>query len=99
MINLKKNPVVSMKDARSYDLKPSDSHVSFWGKAVVIEAGNIRMLRSYRTIVAYIDGSGKFHRTWEGWSATTGRHIKAFGGPRKAEWVKMPVEAEPEFTF
>ena len=77
------------------ELRPKDGHKYFWGKAHVITAGNITMLKSYDTIVAYIDEKGKFHRTWEGWSATTGRHVRAFGGPGKAEWEKLPVEPVP----
>lgn len=78
-----------------YDLAPKDGRKSFYGKAVVWLKDGKQILRSYETVVAYIDKNGKFHRTWEGWSATTGRHIAAFGGPGKAEWCKLPVEKAP----
>ena len=80
-----------------YELKPTDSHKSFYGKATVIAADGLRLLRSYSTIVAYFDENGVFHRTWNGWSATTGRHVAAFGGPGKAEWSKLPVEPVPSY--
>ena len=89
-----------------YELKPEqEKRKSFYGKATVIEAGKKTMLRSYQTIVCYFDKKGVFHRTWEGWSATTGRHIHEFAlntgnmphGIGKAEWDKLPVEPVPNF--
>ena len=82
-----------------YDLTPNDGHKSFYGRAKVIEAGENKLLRSYETIVAYLDKTKKLHRTWEGWSATTARHVDAFAGRgiRKAEWEKMPVEPVPNY--
>ena len=62
---------------------------------VFFEKNGKRMLRSYETVVAFFDKNGKLHRTWGGWSATTGRHIYAFTGKHKAEWEKLPVELEP----
>lgn len=49
----------------------------FTGNARVIVIGNMRVLQSYRTIVAY-ELFGKIHRTWDGWSASTARHIGMF---------------------
>jgi len=77
------------------ELYPADSHKSFYGKALVITANGKEVLQSYNTIVAYRDEKGEVHRTWGGWSATTGRHIYAFCGKHKAEWGKLPVEPEP----
>lgn len=82
-----------MTDVR--ELHPVDCRKSFYGKALEIIAGNITMLKSYDTVVAYIDENRKVHRTWGGWSATTGRHIYAFCGKHKAEWDKLPVEPVP----
>ena len=82
-------------------LEPYDSHVSFYGKAKVITSsiGNttLQYLQSYETIVAVFDGK-ELIRLWDGWSATTGRHIASFcrycGIPSigKREWDKMEVE-------
>ena len=89
----------------TYELKPNNSRKSFYGKAHVIEAGPLRLLKSYETVVAYRDKRGKLRRTWWGWSATTARHVDAFAvtvcnrprGIGKAEWEKMPVEPVPQF--
>ena len=80
-----------------YELIPNDGHKSFYGKAVVICTGSCRILISYRTAVAYFDAAENFHRLWPGWSATTGRHVRAFGGPGKAEWDRLPCEPAPAF--
>lgn len=77
------------------ELCPVDGRKSFYGKAMIFEKNGKRMLRSYETVVAFFDKNGKLHRTWGGWTATTGRHIYAFTGKHKAEWEKLPVEPEP----
>lgn len=78
-----------------------DGRKSFYGKAYVLEDGwGNAFLRSYDTIVCYIDPSGYFHRLWDGWSVTTQRHVDSFiteyNLPHKhrgkAAWMKMPVE-------
>lgn len=79
------------------ELYPKDGRKPFYGKALVIEKNGRELLRSYDTIVAYRDRKGKFHRTWGGWSATTGRHIYAFTGKHKAEWDKLPSNPNPRF--
>ena len=79
------------------ELAPNDSHKSFYGKARVYHADDgHRFLMSYQTVVAYIDPAGGFHRTWGGWSATTGRHLRAFSPDYKgaAAWRDMPVESK-----
>ena len=51
---------------------------SFYGKAKIIEYenGDVELL-SYNTIVCRIH-NGSFQRVWNGYSATTMRHINAF---------------------
>ena len=72
------------------ELTPCDSHKSFYGKAEVIVLKNgTRLLRSFSTIVAGITKTGKCFRSWCGWSATTGRHIKSFMGMNKKEWESL----------
>lgn len=41
-----------------------DSRKSFYGKAEVITTDNGKYLRSYNTIVCYLDDFGIFHKTW-----------------------------------
>lgn len=76
---------------KSYELTPNDSHKSFYGKArvFVLEDGT-EILRSYQTDVLARDPDGTLRRLWDGWSATTGRHIKAFAGINKAEYCALP---------
>lgn len=53
------------------------------------------------TTVCKIDKSGEFVRMWEGYSATTMRHINAFiemfgiSGGGKKWWDALPVEEKP----
>ena len=82
---------------REYDLRPTHSRKSFYGKAVVIEKDNGDIeLRSYNTIVARIR-NGVFERLWSGYSATTMRHINSFidtygiNGGGKAWWDSLEV--------
>lgn len=51
---------------------------SFYGKAKIIEYenGDVELL-SYNTVVCRIH-NGSFQRVWNGYSATTMRHINAF---------------------
>lgn len=88
----------------AFNLQPNDSHKSFYGKAVVLEVGNGTVfLRSYSTIVASIDRNKKVTSHWNGHSATTARHIRAFldyyGLPVmcKKEWEE--VEYSSDFRF
>lgn len=83
-------------DIRYHELRPNTSHKSFYGKALVAEvmAEKTAYLRSYQTRVAAIDWENKrFKRTWDGYSATTMRHVNAFleayglaGGGKKWWW-------------
>lgn len=81
------------KVAVIFDLRPQNGGKSFYGKAKVIELlDGTRVLLSYETPVAYKTPSGKFHRLWDSWTPTTGRHLEAFGIPNKAAWDALPVE-------
>lgn len=75
---------------KKYYLIPNDSHKSFYGKAIVIEKDNgEKELISYATTVMKQTKTGEYIRLWDGWTATTGRHIKAFSGLNKAEYFKL----------
>ena len=76
----------------TYELIPSDGRKSFYGKAhVVVHDDGSEDLYSYGTLVMSNRG-GKLHRRWGGWTATTGRHVKAFCGMSKSEYLALPVE-------
>lgn len=51
---------------------------SFGGKALIIQDGNLTLLRSYETIVAQYDADTKKLTVNGFYSPTTTRHIKAF---------------------
>ena len=76
----------------------SDLHKSFYGKAWVLEdeCGN-KLLKSYDTIVCSIDPDGGFTRLWDGFSATTMKHVNEFnsqfgdGSRGKAWWSSCEV--------
>lgn len=74
-----------------YELIPNDSHKSFYGKAFVErDANGAETLYSYGTRIIERDVNGNLWRVWSGWSATTGRHVKAFCGLNKAAFVSLP---------
>ena len=77
-----------------YEIKPIDTHKSFYGLAKVYKTHSRVYLVSYGLRVAYLDKEGNLHRLWDGWSATTARHIVSFIGHSlsKKEWLSMPVE-------
>lgn len=54
-----------------------DSRKSFYGKATVEVMEDKVTLYSYNTGIVEIDGE-RVKALWEGWSMTTGRHIKEF---------------------
>ena len=76
---------------RQYELIPIDGRKSFYGKAWVdISKCGTETLYSYGTpIVKRIAKTGRLVRLWNGWTATTGRHIKAFCGLNKAEFLAL----------
>ena len=85
-----------------YKLDPNGSSKSFYGKAKVIEENGEKFLLSYDTIVCKIDKNDNFIKLWDGYSATTMRHINAFiekfcidgGGGGKKWWKALPVKLE-----
>lgn len=87
-----------------FDLSCYDNRKSFYGKAQVIETPEGRYLKSYDTLICFLSYGGSFEKLWEGYSATTQRHINSFlcfvgwsccGG--KALWDKM--ECGKRYTY
>ncbi len=56
---------------------------------VEVDCYGAKVLRSYGTAVIRREPDGTLIPLWEGWSATTGRHIKAFCGLNKAEYQAL----------
>lgn len=83
---------------RIFELTPNDNRKSFYQKAKVLEKEDGRkFLMSYGVPVCYLDKNNQFVRLWEGYSATTMRHINAFlslysiDGGGKAWWDKQEI--------
>lgn len=83
-----------------YELAPlPEQQKLFYGKATVNVIGNTEYLYSYHTLVMIKNPDGSFERAWVKpramWSesrlsATTLRHIKAFSGMNKREYLALP---------
>lgn len=74
------------------ELMPTDGRLSFYGKARVrIEADGSQVLESYTTDIIKRCADGSLVRLWDGWTATTGRHIKAFCGLDKKGFNNLPM--------
>lgn len=76
-----------------YELIPSDSRKSFYGKCFVEkdDDGN-ETLFSYNTKIMTKKSNGEYVKYYNDWTATTGRHIKAFCGLNKKQYEKLEEE-------
>lgn len=75
---------------KKYELIPTESRKSFYGKAIVeIADDGTETLYSYDTPIIKRNPSGELVKLSDGWSATTGRHIVAFCGLNKAEYMSL----------
>ena len=75
---------------KMYELIPDNGRKSFYGKAkVVIDDNGNETLYSYDTPIIKRDINGKLTKLWNGWSNTTGTHIKAFCGLDKKSYDNL----------
>jgi 2-hydroxy-3-keto-5-methylthiopentenyl-1-phosphate phosphatase len=75
---------------KQYELRPTDGRKSFYGKAIVtIDEDGTETLSSYNTPIIKRTVSGELVKLWDGWTSTTGRHIKAFCGLNKAQYMSL----------
>lgn len=51
---------------------------SYYGKAIVSDYGDVKVLYSYNTPVCAINKLGIFYKLWSGYSQTTMKHIRDF---------------------
>ena len=82
-----------MNYVEKYELVPERvSQKSFYGKAYILidDTGN-KYLKSYDTIVMSRSANGEFKRHWDGYSRTTGNHVREFSGIGKKDWDAMEV--------
>ena len=73
-----------------YDLKPITKQRSFYGKAQVMIETDHEYLMSYETPIIF-KSDDKLYRIWKKWTATTGKHIKAYCGLNKKEFEELPT--------
>lgn len=75
---------------RIYELAPTNGQKSFYGKAIVkVEDDGTEILESYRTPIIKKTASGELIRLYDEWTQTTGKHIKAFCGLNKKEYMSL----------
>lgn len=78
----------------TYELHPTleQNQKSFYGKAIVrkYDAGHT-VLFSHNVPIVERESDGTLIRLWNSWSTTTGKHIKAFCGLNKTEFLKLPL--------
>ena len=75
---------------KMYELRPTDGRASFYGKAIVtIDEDFTETLYSYNTPIIKRTASGELVKLWDGWTSTTGRHIKAFCGLNKSQYMSL----------
>ena len=78
------------------ELRPNGRQKSFYGKAQIIICDNWTALKSYDTFVCRVV-NGKLEKLWDGYSATTMRHINDFldamgiQGGGKNWWCNLPI--------
>lgn len=78
---------------KKYELKPTGTQKSFYKKAIVyIDNNGTETLYSYDTPIITRDSNGNLVKLWNGWTATTGKHIKAFCGLNKSEYSALPKD-------
>lgn len=74
---------------KEYELKPIKQK-SFYGKAVVkVDSDGKETLYSYSIPIISKDKKGNLTKLYNGWTVTTGKHIKAFCGLTKAEFLEL----------
>lgn len=75
---------------KMYELIPNNGRKSFSGKAkVIVDENGSETLYSYDTPVIKRDTDGNLTKLWNGWSTTTGIHIKAFCGLDKKGYMNL----------
>lgn len=75
---------------KRYELIPADGRKSFYGKAIIeVAEDGTETLYSYCVPIIKRTVSGELVKLWDGWTATTSRHIKAFCGLNKAAFMEL----------
>lgn len=82
-----------MDEGFKTELIPNNGRKSFYGKAIVdtLDDGS-QVLYSYNTPIIKKYPNGELKRLYDGWSATTGNHIKSFCGLDKKGFLNLEYE-------
>lgn len=83
-----------LSNCKTYELLPgeNDRRKSFYHKALVhIYDDGAEELQSYNTIVLTKYTDGTIEKNWDGWSATTARHIWAYAQISSDDWRELPA--------
>lgn len=76
-----------------YELKPTGTQnqkKNFYGKAsVIIEEDGSETLLSYNTPIIKRTPNGELIKLYDGYTQSTGKHIKAFCGLNKQEFMNL----------
>lgn len=78
-----------------YELKPlpEQNQKSFYSKAYIkIDEAGTKFLYSYNLLILSITIDGTIKRHWKYWTQTTGKHIKAFSGLNKKQFLNIKME-------
>lgn len=71
----------------SYRLTPGNQNA-----IVKVDSLGNQILYSYNTPVVMKEPNGKVHRLWDGWTRTTGKHIRKFCGLYKSQLDTLETE-------
>lgn len=74
-----------------YELIPTNGRKSFYGKALILEESDGKVLLSYGTRIMKIFDNGSIVRYWDDWTTATGTHIKSFSGLNKKEFLELSL--------
>lgn len=74
-----------------FELTPKNGQKSFYGKAWTESKRGVETLYSYGTAIIRRNADGRYMRLWDGWTATTGKHIAAFCGMNKKQFLALPL--------
>lgn len=75
---------------KTYELTPTNGQKNFSGKAkVIIEDDGTEILYSYDTPIVKRLVNGELIKLYDGWTQTTGKHIKSFCGLNKKEYMNL----------
>lgn len=81
---------------KKLELIPTNGRKSFYGKAYVMDdEKGTEKLYSYETLILTRRNS-QLQRHYNGWTQTTGAHIKAFCGLDKAGFLALPMAGDGE---